>query len=170
LRQIIARGDGGNQPVTLLIFDIDNFKHYNDAYGHAVGDAVLRQVGVMMSRSCRQCDVVGRIGGDEFAVVFWDYQEGSEIAGGDEERRGSDGHHPGEPLFMVERFRREIKSAELTFLGPEGKGVLTISGGLATYPSDGLTVEELFERADKAMLEAKRSGKNQIFLVGQPQQ
>ena len=170
LRQIIARAEAGNQPVTLLIFDIDNFKHYNDAYGHSVGDTVLRQVAVMMSRSCRQCDVIGRIGGDEFAVIFWDYQEGGEIAGTKEERRRSDGSHPCEPLFMVERFRREIKSAELSFLGPEGRGVLTISGGLATYPLDGTTVEELFEQADEAMLEAKQSGKNQIFLVGQPQQ
>ena len=170
LRQIITRADAGNQPVTLLIFDIDNFKHYNDAYGHAVGDAVLRQVAVMMSRSCRQCDVIGRVGGDEFAVIFWDYKEDGGVTGTKEERRRSDGRHPCEPLFMVERFRREIKSAELSFLGPEGRGVLTISGGLAAYPSDGLTAEELFEKADKAMLEAKRSGKNQIFLVGQPQQ
>jgi PleD family two-component response regulator len=55
----------------------------------------------------------------------------------------------------------------LSFLGAEGKGVLTVSGGLASFPQDGETTGELFEKADKALLEAKRSGKNQIYLVGQ---
>jgi PleD family two-component response regulator len=54
-------------------------------------------------------------------------------------------------------------------LGPEGKGVLTISGGLASFPRDGSNIEELFQQADKALLEAKRSGKNRIYLVGKPQ-
>ncbi len=67
---------------------------------------------------------------------------------------------------MAERFRKEISSAELSFLGPKGKGVLTISGGLASYPKDGSTVDELFSQADKALREAKKSGKNRIYLVG----
>jgi len=54
-------------------------------------------------------------------------------------------------------------------LGPQGKGVLTISGGLASFPRDGNTIQELFQQADKALLEAKRSGKNRIYLVGKPQ-
>jgi len=56
----------------------------------------------------------------------------------------------------------------LHLLGPEGKGVLTISGGLATFPRDGSTMQELFTKADKALLDAKRSGKNRIYLVGKP--
>jgi len=58
---------------------------------------------------------------------------------------------------------------QLHLLGPEGKGVLTISGGLASFPRDGSTIQELFQQADKALLEAKRSGKNRIYLVGKPQ-
>ena len=54
-------------------------------------------------------------------------------------------------------------------LGPEGKGTLTISGGLASFPRGGSTTQELFQRADEALLEAKRSGKNRIYLVGKPQ-
>ena len=53
-------------------------------------------------------------------------------------------------------------------LGPEGKGVLTISGGLASFPRDGSNIQELFGQADKALLEAKRSGKDRIYLVGKP--
>jgi len=67
---------------------------------------------------------------------------------------------------------RELEQTELSAsgdLGPAGKGVLTISGGLASFPRDGTTIQELFEQADKALLEAKRSGKNRIYLVGRPQ-
>jgi PleD family two-component response regulator len=158
--------------VTLFLFDIDNFKHYNDTYGHAVGDMVLRQAAVMMRRCCRAHDIIGRIGGDEFAVVFWDLpgsqgrQDKLEKARA--ERRRADVEHPQEAFFISERFRKEISSAEFSFLGHEGKGVLTISGGLASFSHDGMTPEELLEQADGAMLEAKRSGKNRIYLVGKP--
>ena len=57
----------------------------------------------------------------------------------------------------------------MNLLGAEGEGVLTISGGLASFPRDGDTVQELFNRADEALLDAKRSGKNRIYLVGQAQ-
>ena len=170
LRQILKRASRDDLRVTLLVFDIDDFKHYNDAYGHAIGDNVLRQASAMMLRCCREHDVVGRIGGDEFAVVFWDRPGTPDKATGTSdsaaERRQTKEDHPREPLFMAERFRKEISSAELTFLGPKGKGALTISGGLASFPDDGVNVSELFEQADKAMLEAKRSGKNRIDLVG----
>lgn len=172
LKQIMVQAKNQNLRATLLVFDIDNFKHYNDAYGHAVGDNVLRQAAIMMKRSCRQHDVIGRIGGDEFAVVFWDRPTDTNSKDSDhkneQERRDAAMEHPQEAFFMAERFRKEVSSAELTFLGPKGKGSLTISGGLAAFPKDGCTVGNLFEQADKAMLEAKRSGKNRIFLVGKP--
>jgi len=167
-RQIIEHARSENGQVTLLIFDIDNFKHYNDVYGHSAGDEVLRQAAVLMRRCCRGHDVVGRIGGDEFAVVFWDdpmLKSGSS----EDERRSAMAEHPKEAIFIAERFRRELKRTELHLLGPEGKGVLTISGGLASFPRDGSTIQELFQQADRALLEAKRSGKNRIYLVGEPQ-
>jgi diguanylate cyclase (GGDEF)-like protein len=176
-RQIIARARRENGRVTLLIFDIDNFKHYNDVYGHTAGDEVLKQAAVLMRRCCRGHDVVGRIGGDEFAVVFWDRQntedriQDSEIGKqGTENRRQAPADHPKEAIFIAKRFRKGLGKAELHLLGPEGKGVLTISGGLASFPRDGATIGELFEQADKALLEAKRSGKNKIYLVGSPQE
>jgi len=173
LKQILERAKKELLCVTLLIFDIDNFKHYNDSFGHAVGDNVLRQAAVMMQRTCRQHDVIARIGGDEFAVVFWDKPQVNNQSTLDEnERRQSDPNskHPSEVFFITERFRKEIGSANLSSLGAEGKGELTISGGLASFPRDGRTVEELFEQADKAMLQAKRSGKNRIYLVGKPRE
>jgi GGDEF domain-containing protein len=177
LSQILSRTGRQERHVTLLTFDIDDFKKYNDLYGHAVGDAVLRQVAVMMQRCCRKHDVVGRIGGDEFAVIFWDLpseRDRSEprpkaangAARQPVERRHLPSSHPREPYFMAERFRRQLSAADLTCLGAVGQGTLTISGGLATFPQDAGTPEDLFARADQAMLEAKRSGKNRVYLVG----
>ena len=167
-RQIIERARGENGRVTLLVFDIDDFKRYNDAYGHRAGDEVLKQAAILMRRCCRQHDVIGRIGGDEFAVVFWDDPQ-RQPAGTEAERRSAMADHPKEAIFIAKRFVRELGKAELPLLGPGGKGVLAISGGLASFPRDGSTTQELFQRADEALLEAKRSGKNRIYLVGKPQ-
>ena len=190
-RQIIEHARKENGRVTLLVFDIDNLKHYNDLYGHLAGDEILRQAAILIRRCCRQHDVVGRIGGDEFAVVFWDdsQRKPAGVHTKDGERRSARADHPKEAISIAKRFVEELEKAELGthfvsqsarpgankietqlhLLGPEGKGVLTISGGLASFPRDGSTIQELFQQADKALLEAKRSGKNRIYLVGKPQ-
>ena len=176
--QIIEHARGENKRVTLLVFDIDDFKRYNDLYGHSSGDEILKQAGALMRYCCRSHDVVGRIGGDEFAVVFWDdpsMGESSSERTTKNERRSARADHPNEAISIARRFVRELENAPASLgdisgseLGPEGKGVLTISGGLASFPRDGSTVQELFQQADKALLEAKRSGKNRIYLVGSP--
>jgi diguanylate cyclase (GGDEF)-like protein len=182
-RQIIEHARVENKRVTLLVFDIDDFKHYNDLYGHGAGDEILKQAGALMRRCCRSHDVIGRIGGDEFAVIFWDdpsLRAGHRPDSGIEqaaksERRSTTADHPNEVVSIAKRFVRELENAPAYLgdisgggLGPEGKGVLTISGGLASFPRDGSTAQELFQQADRALLEAKRSGKNRIYLVGSP--
>jgi PleD family two-component response regulator len=172
-RQIVERAGKGNGRVTILVFDIDDFKHYNDVYGHRTGDEILRQAAALMRRCCRGHDVVGRIGGDEFAVVFWDDPQQKWLGAPPKptERRSAFADHPTQAVPIARRFVKELEKAELSslgVLGPEGKGMLTISGGLASFPRDGRTSEELFLQADKALLEAKRSGKNRIYLVGKP--
>ncbi len=185
-RQILEHAGKENKRVTLLIFDIDDFKNYNDLYGHCAGDEVLKQAGVLMQRCCRSHDVVGRIGGDEFAVIFWDdpyIQESNDLQGieheiqdTNRERRSATADHPEEAISIAKRFVKELEKAPASLgdssdggLGPRGRGILTISGGLASFPRDGSTIQELFQQADKALLEAKRSGKNRIYLVGSPQ-
>jgi len=167
-RQVLdyARRDDGR--VTLLVFDIDNFKHYNDTYGHLTGDEILKQAALLMRRCCRPHDVVARIGGDEFAVVFWEdpRRRNDDF---EDDRRSPDAEHPVEAIEVATRFQQVFGHAELHLLGPAGEGVLTISGGLASFPRDGETVEELLGRADEALLDAKRSGKNRIYLVGEAQ-
>lgn len=166
-RQVIRRAQSVGGRITLLVFDVDNLKHYNDLYGHLAGDSILRQAAVLIQRCCRAHDVVGRIGGDEFAVVFWD--DPRRKPADESERRSAKADHPSEAISIAKRFVRELGKAELDMLGPDGKGVLAISGGLASYPRDGSSIEELFEQADRALLDAKRSGKNRIYLVGKPQ-
>jgi diguanylate cyclase (GGDEF)-like protein len=164
-RQILERAKQDNGRVTLLLFDIDCFKHYNDTYGHLAGDEILKQAGVLMRRCCRPHDVVGRVGGDEFAVIFWDepYRTDDHSM---EDRRSAATDHPSEAISVAKRFQKEFGDADLSLLGPLGSGLLTISGGLASFPRDGSSVEELFCRADQALLDAKRNGKNRICLVG----
>jgi len=167
-RQILEQAGPTGGRVTLLVFDIDNFKQYNDLYGHAAGDEVLRQAAILMRRCCRPHDVVSRVGGDEFAVVFWD--DPHRLAGDVErDRRSAATEHPREAIFVAKRFQKEFGDADLQLLGPGAQGILTISGGLASFPRDGSTVEQLFRQADLALLDAKRRGKNRIYLVGEPQ-
>lgn len=168
LRQILDRARQDSGRVTLMVYDIDDFKHYNDRYGHPAGDRILKEAAELMSLCCRTHDVIGRIGGDEFAVIFWDDPlEKRDSAS--QERRLDRMDHPREPIFIAKRFQRALENSNLDLLGPSGKGVLTISGGLASYPYDGDTVEQLFEKADEALLDAKRSGKNRVYLVGSEQ-
>jgi len=166
---ILEKAKANRFQVTLLLFDIDDFKHYNDSYGHVVGDDVLRQTAKLIRRCCRNQDVVIRMGGDEFAVIFWDVPgEQAPKAAIPSERRKSSQGHPRQTVFMAERFRQEMAATPFEHLGPKGKGALTISGGLATFPVGASSAAELFEKADQAMLDAKRCGKNLIHLVGQP--
>ncbi len=168
IRQVIdiAKDVGGI--VTLLVFDIDDFKHYNDVYSHSAGDQILQQASKLMRRCCRNHDVVARIGGDEFLVVFWDDPK-EDAAKTQDERRASTAKGPKEPVFIAQRFRAEINKTEFSMLGPEGRGALTISGGLASFPIDGQTADELFKQADQRLIEAKKAGKNRIQLIGGPQ-
>ena len=155
--QVLARAHGERFEVTVLLFDVDNFKHYNDTYGHATGDEVLRETADLMRRCSRDHDLVGRFGGDEFVMIFWDA----------EKRRTPDSRHPQTAFALSERFRRTVSEHNYKCLGPAAKGTLTISGGLASFPWDAATVDDLFARADDALLQAKASGKNLIYIVGQ---
>jgi two-component system cell cycle response regulator len=164
LGSILERAKERRFPVALLLFDIDNFKQYNDQYGHGVGDEILKQTAALMRRCCRDHDLVARISGDEFAVVFWEKE------GPRQPRQPSSvppARRPQTPLQILTRFQKLLKSQQFTGLGAGGQGVLTISGGMAVFPYDATDMESLITAADRElMFRAKRAGKNSIFLVG----
>ena len=144
------------QMLTILVFDLDNFKRFNDEFGHEAGDMILRETVNLMHSLTRPTDRICRIGGDEFAVIFYE-PEGP---------RDQNSRHPTHFAAVAERFQRAIVEQRFPRLGIDAPGRLTISGGLATFPWDGSTPEDLLRKADQLALESKRSGKNGITLGG----
>ncbi|MBY0309263.1 MAG: GGDEF domain-containing protein, partial [Phycisphaerales bacterium] len=118
------------------------------------GDLMLNETVRLLRSSVRSHDRVCRIGGDEFAVVFFE-PEGPRAPGS---------KHPGTAQEAAARFRAAIEAHRFPRLAEQAVGRLTISGGLATFPWDGLTAEALLAKADGALLEAKRQGKNSIVI------
>ena len=152
LEMMIKRAATERFRVTVMVFDIDDFKIYNDRYGHAAGDDILRETARLMRSVVRPHDVVARIGGDEFAVVFWDAQQ----------PRRPHSEHPNDVRKAAERFQKAICAHRFPKLGNQAPGTLTISGGLASFPWDGRTPTELIERADAMLLQSKAQGKNAL--------
>ncbi len=156
LAAAIEQARQARRSVTVLLFDIDDFKQYNDQHGHETGDEILRETVRLLRAVVRPTDAVCRIGGDEFAVVFNEPQGPRDPAS----------RHPSSIHQLAERFRRQLREHRFPKLGG-APGMLTISGGLATYPWDGLTPTDLVRRADELALESKRQGKN-VLTFGSP--
>lgn len=142
----------GRRDVTLMVYDIDDFKSYNDRYGHAAGDEILRETVRLMSSVIRPTDRVCRIGGDEFAVLFDD------PAG----PRAGAGRHVASIAQIAARFQRQICDHRFPKLAEDAPGTLTVSGGLATFPWDAGDARTLIELADALAIESKRHGKNAL--------
>ncbi len=140
--------------LTVMIFDIDDFKHYNDRWGHDAGDEIIRELVKLLRTIIRKGDHVCRIGGDEFAVLFCD----------PESPREAGSSHPTTIEILAKRFREQVQQARFPKLGHEAIGVLSISGGLATFPWDGMDVESILLKADQRLLQSKRQGKNAITI------
>ncbi len=154
MRRVLPEAARRRRPVTVMVFDIDDFKSYNDRFGHEAGDEILRETVRLLNSVIRTGDRVCRIGGDEFVVVFAD-MEGPREPGS---------HHPQSVELIAGRFQDQICRMKFPKLGLEAPGTLSISGGLATYPWDGRTPEELLRHADALALQSKKTGKNVITM------
>ncbi|MFH1017102.1 MAG: sensor domain-containing diguanylate cyclase [Pseudomonadota bacterium] len=126
-------------PVSLLLVDIDLFKKFNDEYGHPIGDFVLGEIARVLRRVVRKVDTVARYGGEEFAVILVN----SSAVGASQ---------------MALRIVKEVARSRFQHQGLTLR--VTLSVGSATYPDDALTREELIERADRALYESKRTGRD----------
>jgi diguanylate cyclase (GGDEF)-like protein len=129
----------------VVILDIDEFKKFNDTFGHAPGDSLLREFGRILREHLRKSDISCRFGGDEFVLVLPD----SSIA--DTQER-------------VEQIRKMLK--ELQLAHPDGRslGTITLSAGIAYMPEHGVTETELLRAADEAMYTAKQAGGDRIAV------
>ncbi|MFH1418793.1 MAG: GGDEF domain-containing protein [Planctomycetota bacterium] len=156
LNDTLSLAKKAGSTVSVLYFDIDDFKQYNDAYGHDAGDEILRDIGRLFTQCTRDTDIVARYGGDEFVVVFWDPTGPREV--------GS--HHPKRVAQVLERFRQALSQHTFPMLGPAATGQLTISGGIAHFPRDAHDATELIEAADRALFRAKDAGKNRFWVIG----
>ncbi|HBX55809.1 GGDEF domain-containing protein [Pseudomonas sp. UBA2684] len=130
-------------PLAFLLLDLDDFKQINDKYGHQMGDQVLQRLAYSGASVLRRGDLFGRIGGEEFAAVF-------------------PGCEPALAEQIAERLQREVQ--RLSFSYESQQFGITASQGLTSLRGDDQSLDALFARADSAMYQAKRQGKNQIVL------
>lgn len=153
LEHWIPRAKKERLPISLFLLDVDHFKSINDTWGHDVGDRVLRLLGGLMNSLFRTDDVVCRFGGEEFAILLCDNRE------------GGCKDHPTEVLSYAERLRKAAESLPLS--GDDGRALanITISGGIATFPWDANSAEDLLRKADQALYRAKRNGRNRIYFA-----
>jgi diguanylate cyclase (GGDEF)-like protein len=141
LTEEVARAARYAYPLGLMVLDIDDFKQFNDRFGHSKGDRHLITIASYIINSVRETDVVARIGGEEFSVIL--------------PHTSRDG-----AIEMAERVRKNIEAAFESKISAGG----TVSIGVAEYPRDGDNPADLFDAADLVMFRIKRSGKNQVGI------
>ncbi len=154
IARAIGEARSSRSDLTVLLFDIDNFKHYNDRFGHAAGDEILIETVRLLKSVVRSNDRVCRVGGDEFAVIFHE-PHGPREAGS---------QHPSCILDLAKRFQRQVAQTKFPKLADGAPGTLAISGGLATYPWDGHDAESLMAHADRLLRDSKSRGKNVVRI------
>ena len=148
LKEEIARSKRNDLYMALLILDVDYFKNYNDALGHPAGDEVLRQLSGILKSTIRDNDIVARYGGEEFAIILPSTnKEGA--------------------LILAERLRIKIEQFQFSQENIQPNGKLTISIGVAVYPDNALTQEDLIVAADRALYFAKESGRNKVIVFSE---
>lgn len=151
----LARGARYGHSVGLIFIDVDHFKNYNDLCGHPAGDALLRELARLLSATGdapefrfrgRVSDIVSRYGGEEFVIIL-----------PSTDRQGA--------VIRADRLRQMVADHPFERRDVQPSGVISVSVGVAAYPRDALDKTKLIKRADDAMLEAKRSGRNRVVAA-----
>ena len=143
LQDEIHRTQRYKKSLSVVMGDLDRFKSINDNYGHTNGDEVLKAVGAFLQSSIRDVDSIGRYGGEEFIMFL--PETGSDSA-----------------FILADRLRNGVAQLEVGNLPP-----VTISLGIATFPEDGKSIEELVQKADAALYAAKENGRNQVVIYNE---
>ncbi|MEZ9541940.1 diguanylate cyclase [Vibrio sp. 10N.286.48.C11] len=151
LKRILSFSRRSGEPLSLMIIDIDNFKNYNDNYGHAAGDTTLKIISSQLRKNVsRESDLLARYGGEEFVVVLpnTNLRDAKDVA---------------------ERIRKNIQAEAITHEYSTDAGVVTVSIGISTIKGKVIDTDNLFLQADKSLYKAKTSGRNrcEAFCCGQ---
>ena len=141
LQTELEKAKAMNAPLSLIMFDIDDFKIYNDTLGHQAGDRVLKELAELLKNQSRKMDHVCRYGGEEFTIILPQTDKN-------------------EAYLIAERLRMDIERHVFVDEETLPKKIFTASLGLAIYPEDGQSNAELIEASDKALYQAKHKGKN----------
>lgn len=134
-----------NTPVSICLFDIDHFKHYNDTNGHQKGDVLLKEISDLLVKLSRKESVIARYGGEEFIIMIPRITK--------------------EEAFVYAN-RVQEETAKYPFFNREKQpmGFISISGGVASFPNDSTTIEKVINLADKALYKAKKEGRNRMII------
>jgi diguanylate cyclase (GGDEF)-like protein len=139
-------------PLSVLILDIDHFKHVNDTFGHQAGDLVLSHIGKLLLAAARTSDVVARFGGEEFVLIAAQ----TDVNGA---------------TSLAERVRQYVERHHLTVAGEHRKEIkVTISIGVAICTAESIDAKTLIAQADSALYESKQNGRNRTEIFGGKQQ
>ncbi len=145
LEREIRRAERGSFPVGIIMLDVDHFKQLNDKFGHLAGDIVLHEIGVLLQAKIRVADFICRYGGEEFVVVM-----------------------PEAPIYITELraegIREEVSKLDLQF-NNQSLGKITISLGVAGFPTHGTTAEAVMESVDAALYTAKNLGRDRVVVA-----
>lgn len=143
LKEKIVSCKKSQNPISLILLDIDYFKHYNDLYGHQKGDEVLRKIGFILKNNVRIKDIPARYGGEEFAVILPNSSEK-------------------EAIFIAEKIRLAVERHKFEGEENQPKGKITVSVGISTFPDKAKNDVELIKSADDALYRAKFFNKNRV--------
>jgi diguanylate cyclase (GGDEF)-like protein len=135
---------------SIFIFDIDNFKNYNDTNGHQQGDLLLKELSKLLKDHTRSTNIIARYGGEEFIVLL-------------QKTNKSDA------MVYAEEIRKRIESHPFPNREKQPLGYVSVSGGVAEFPADGDTIDGLVKHADDALYASKKSGRNRITEYKTPQ-
>ncbi|NWF52044.1 MAG: sensor domain-containing diguanylate cyclase [Nitrospirae bacterium] len=130
-------------PISIFIFDIDHFKKYNDMHGHPEGDYILKELSQILKENSREGDIIARYGGEEFIVLMPDTDKDGAIV-------------------YAEKIRKIIENYPFNHREEQPLGCISVSGGVATFPLDGSSIDAVIRCADEALYESKRSGRNMV--------